>query len=224
MKEIEIVIIEDDEDILELLEYHLIKANYSVTGFLSTDKVETFLEEEDVSLMIVDRNLPNVEGSEFIAKLRDKGYDIPVIFLTAKDKDSDIDEGFERGADDYITKPFRIKEVLFRIEAIFKRLGLKEQNRLKYRDLLLDTNKRTLTIEERTIELTNLDFNLIYTFIKNINKPLQREFLRECWGDSRDDAHEKTINVAINRLRKKIDPDGSKEYIVPVWGIGYKLV
>ncbi len=224
MKEIEIVIIEDDEDILELLEYHLIKANYSVTGFLSTDKVETFLEEEDVSLMIVDRNLPNVEGSEFIAKLRDKGYDIPVIFLTAKDKDSDIDEGFERGADDYITKPFRIKEVLFRIEAIFKRLGLKEQNRLKYRDLLLDTNKRTLTIGERTIELTNLDFNLIYTFIKNINKPLQREFLRECWGDSRDDAHEKTINVAINRLRKKIDPDGSKEYIVPVWGIGYKLV
>jgi len=224
VKEIEIVIIEDDEDILELLEYHLIKANYSVTGFLSTDKVETFLEEEDVSLMIVDRNLPNVEGSEFIAKLRDKGYDIPVIFLTAKDKDSDIDEGFERGADDYITKPFRIKEVLFRIEAIFKRLGLKEQNRLKYRDLLLDTNKRTLTIEERTIELTNLDFNLIYTFIKNINKPLQREFLRECWGDSRDDAHEKTINVAINRLRKKIDPDGSKEYIVPVWGIGYKLV
>jgi DNA-binding response OmpR family regulator len=224
VKDIEIVIIEDDEDILELIEYHLLKANYAVTGFLSTDRVESFLEEEDISLMIVDRNLPNVEGSEFISELRDKGYDIPVIFLTAKDKDSDIDEGFERGADDYITKPFRVKELLFRIEAILRRFGLKEQKMLKYRDLLLDTNKRTLTIGDRVIELTNLDFNLIYTFIKNINRPLQREFLRECWGDNRDDAHEKTINVAINRLRKKIDPDGSKEYIVPVWGIGYKLV
>jgi len=222
-RQIEIVIIEDDEDILELLEYHLIKANYTVTGFLSTDRVETFLEEEDVSMLIVDRNLPNIEGSEFVANLRDKGYDIPVIFLTAKDKDSDIDEGFERGADDYITKPFRIKEVIFRIEAIFKRLGLKKQNRLKYRDLLLDIDKRILTIEDRTIELTNLDFNLMYIFIKNINKPLERELLRECWGENRDDAHEKTINVAINRLKKKIDPNGSKEYIIPVWGIGYKL-
>jgi len=223
-REIEIVIIEDDEDILELLEYHLTKANYLVTGFLSTEKVEDFLEEEDVSLLIVDRNLPNIEGSEFISYLRDRGYDVPVIFLTAKDKDSDIDEGFERGADDYITKPFRIKEVLFRVEAIFKRLGYKRQNRLRYRDLLLDIENRILMIEDRTIELTNLDFNLLYTFITNINKPLQREVLRECWGRDKENAHEKTINVAINRLKKKIDPDGTKEYIVPVWGIGYKFI
>ncbi len=221
---IEIVIIEDEEDILELLEYHLTKQGYTVTGFLSTDKVEQFLEEEVVSLLIVDRNLPNIEGSDFVAYLRDNGYDIPVIFLTAKDKDYDIDEGFQKGADDYITKPFRIKEVLLRIEAILKRSGIKKQNKLKYRDLLLDIDKRTITIQDKTIELTNLEYNLMYIFIKNANQPLNRELLRECWGIDKDNAHEKTINVAINRLRKKIDPNGSKEYIVPVWGIGYKLI
>jgi len=221
---IEIVIIEDEKDILELLEYHLTKQGYTVTGFLSTDKVEQFLEEEVVSLLIVDRNLPNIEGSDFVAYLRDNGYDIPVIFLTAKDKDYDIDEGFQKGADDYITKPFRIKEVLLRIEAILKRSGIKKQNKLKYRDLLLDIDKRTITIQDKTIELTNLEYNLMYIFIKNANQPLNRELLRECWGIDKDNAHEKTINVAINRLRKKIDPNGSKEYIVPVWGIGYKLI
>ncbi|NOZ91106.1 MAG: response regulator transcription factor [Epsilonproteobacteria bacterium] len=222
-KPIEIVIIEDEEDILELLEYHLSKQGYAVTGFLSTQKVEQFLEEEDISLLIVDRNLPNIEGSDFVLYLRDKGYDIPVIFLTAKDRDIDIDEGFQKGADDYITKPFRIKEVLLRIEAILKRSGARKQERLKYRDILLNKERRTITIQDKIIDLTNLEYNLMYLFIKNANQPLNRETLRECWGIDKDNAHEKTINVAINRLRKKIDPDGSKEYITPVWGIGYKL-
>ncbi len=81
---IEIAIIEDERDILELLEYHLLKQGYRVTGFLSTESVEQFLEEEDISLLIVDRNLPNVEGSEFISHLREQGYNTPVIFLTAR--------------------------------------------------------------------------------------------------------------------------------------------
>jgi DNA-binding response OmpR family regulator len=221
---IEIAIIEDERDILELLEYHLLKQGYSVTGFLSTESVEQFLEEEEISLLIVDRNLPNVEGSEFISHLREQGYNTPVIFLTAKDRDRDIDEGFERGADDYITKPFRVKELLLRVEAVLKRYGITEQKRLKHRDLLLDIDKRLLIIGDRTIELTNLEFNLTYTFMMNVNKPLERDFLRECWGVDKENAHEKTINVAINRLRKKIDPKGDRKYIVPIWGIGYKLV
>ena len=95
--DIEIVIIEDEPDILELLEYHLQKEGYSVMGFLSTDKVEQFLEEESPSLMIVDRNLPGVEGSEFVSQMRALGYDIPVMFLTARDKESDLVEGFISG-------------------------------------------------------------------------------------------------------------------------------
>jgi len=93
-KNIEIVIIEDEEDILELIEYHLGKEGYSVTGFLSTENVEQFLEEETPALMLVDRNLPGMEGSEFVAYLRGMGYDVPVIFLTAKDQESELEEGF----------------------------------------------------------------------------------------------------------------------------------
>ncbi len=224
-KNIEIVVIEDEEDILELLEYHLSKEGYDVTGFLSAENVEAFLEEENPSLMIVDRNLPGLEGSEFVAHMRETGYEIPVIFLTAKDKEKDLEEGFVRGGDDYITKPFNTKELLLRVEALLKRSGVRSSDKLKYRDLMLDMQKRELSIEGKRIELTNLEFKLLYTFVKNPHQPLNRDFLRdEVWGDDSVNFHDKTINVAMNRLKKKIDPESVKEYFAPVWGVGYKLL
>jgi DNA-binding response OmpR family regulator len=222
---IEIVVIEDEEDILELVEYHLSKEGYSVTGFLSAENVEQFLEEENPALMIVDRNLPGIEGSEFVAQMREIGYDIPVIFLTAKDKESDLEEGFNSGGDDYMTKPFSSKELLLRIEALLKRSGAKTSDKIKYKDLALDIQKRELYIEKKQIELTNLEFRLLHTFVKNSHQALDRDFLRdEVWGDDSVNFHDKTINVAMNRLKKKIDPSGEKEYFAPVWGVGYKLV
>lgn len=221
---IEIVVIEDEPDILELLEYHLQKEGYTVTGFLSTESVEQFLEEESPSLMIIDRNLPGVEGSEFVSQLRELGYDIPVMFLTARDNESDLLEGFQSGGDDYMTKPFSSKELLVRIEALLKRSGAFSSVKVKHRDLLLNISKRELTIASKRINLTNLEFKLLHTFVKNINTPLDREFLREeVWGDEALNFHDKTINVAMNRLKKKIDPDATKEYFVPIWGVGYKL-
>ena len=95
-EDIEIVVIEDEPDILEFVEYHLEKEGYSVTGFLSTENVEQFLEEENPALMIVDRNLPGIEGSEFVSDMRELGYEIPVMFLTARDKESDLLEGFSQ--------------------------------------------------------------------------------------------------------------------------------
>ena len=224
-KNIEIVIIEDEEDILELLEYHLSKEGYDVTGFISTENVERFLEEENPSLMIVDRNLPGTEGSEFVLQMREIGYETPVIFLTARDKESDLEEGFNSGGDDYMTKPFSAKELLLRVEALLKRSGLKLSDKIKYRDLTLDIQKRELSIEKKQIELTNLEFKLLHTFVKNPHQPLDRDFLRdEVWGDDSVNFHDKTINVAMNRLKKKIDPAGEKEYFAPVWGVGYKLI
>ena len=223
--EIEIVVIEDESDILELIEYHLEKAGYTVTGFLSTEHVESFLEEENPALMVVDRNLPGVEGSEFVASLRDQGYDIPVIFLTARDKDSDLEEGFLSGGDDYMTKPFKSKELLLRIDALLRRSGVNSSDKVKYRDMVLDMHQHILSIEGQVIELTNLEFRLLHTFIKNAHQALDRDFLRdEVWGDDSANFHDKTINVAMNRLKKKIDPTGEKEYFVPVWGVGYKLI
>ncbi|WP_373030832.1 response regulator transcription factor [Sulfurovum sp.] len=223
--DIEIIVIEDEPDILELLEYHLEKEGYTVTGFLSTENVEQFLEEENPALIIVDRNLPGVEGSEFVSKIREQGYDIPVMFLTARDKESDLEEGFHSGGDDYMTKPFSSKEMLLRVAALLKRSGVTSTDKVKYRDLILDLQKRELSIDNKRIELTNLEFKLLHTFVKNPHQPLDRDFLRdEVWGDDSANFHDKTINVAMNRLKKKIDSEGIKEYFAPVWGVGYKLL
>ena len=224
-RDIELIVIEDEPDILELLEYHLKKEGYSVTGFLSTENVEQFLEEENPALMVVDRNLPGMEGSEFVAQMRELGYDMPVMFLTARDKESDLIEGFNSGGDDYMTKPFSSKELLLRIAALLKRSGATSSDKVKYKDLILDVQKRELSIEDNHIGLTNLEFKLLYTFVKNPHQPLDRDFLRdEVWGDDSMNFHDKTINVAMNRLKKKIDPTSQKEYFAPVWGVGYKLL
>ncbi|MFT7879310.1 MAG: response regulator transcription factor [Sulfurimonas sp.] len=225
-KSIEIVIIEDEEDILELIEYHLQKEGYETTGFLSTENVEQFLEEEYPSLMIVDRNLPGVEGSDFVSYIREIGYDIPVIFLTAKDQESQLEEGYESGGDDYMTKPFSTKELLLRVKALLKRSGaLASQDRIKYRDIVLDPVKKSALIDGEAVSLTLREFNLLLTFVKNVDKPLTRDFLREeAWGSEGDGVNDNAVNVAINRLKKKIDPTGKKAYFVPVWGVGYKLV
>ncbi|DAB40044.1 MAG TPA: DNA-binding response regulator [Sulfurovum sp. UBA12169] len=224
-KNIEIILIEDEEDILELLEYHLAKEGYEVTGFLSTENVEQFLEEESPSLMIVDRNLPGMEGSEFVCKLRQLGYEIPIIFLTARDQEGDLEEGFRSGGDDYITKPFSIKELLLRIEALLRRSGATTNNTVRYKDMMLDLQKHQLFINEEPVDLTNLEFRLLHAFIKNPKRPLDRDFLRDkVWGNDSATFHDKTINVALNRLKKKIDPMNKKNYFAPVWGIGYKLL
>ena len=222
---IEIIVIEDEEDILELIEYHLTSEGYAVTGFLSTENVEQFLEEETPSLMIVDRNLPGTEGAEFVAYLRDIGYAIPVIFLTAKDLESDLEEGFEAGADDYITKPFRPAELKLRVKALLKRYGvLTKQKRLKYKHLLIDMEENTLLVNDVAVSLTPLEFKLLKTFMDNVDKPLTRDFLRdEVWGSAGEGVNDNAVNVAINRLKNKIDPGNEQSYFSPVWGVGYKF-
>ena len=223
---IEIVVIEDEEDILELIEYHLGKEGYTVTGFLSTENVEQFLEEENPSLIIADRNLPGMEGSEFVAYLREVGYDTPVIFLTAQDKDSELEEGFEAGGDDYICKPFSPKELKLRVKALLKRSGaIQKQDRIKYKNLTVDLAKRVLNVDGQPVSLTNLEFNLLHTFMKHIDKALTRDFLRdEVWGIEGDGVNDNAVNVAINRLKNKIDPENEQNYFHPVWGVGYKFL
>ena len=224
-KEIEIVVIEDEEDILELIEYHLSKEGYAVSGFLSTENVEQFLEEETPALMLVDRNLPGMEGSEFVAYLREIGYDIPVIFLTAKDKESELEEGFEAGGDDYMCKPFSPKELTLRVKALLKRSGaLQKQARIKYKQLTIDITKQQLYVDRDEVSLSNLEFKLLYIFMKHIDKPLTRDFLRdEVWGVEGEGVNDNAVNVAINRLKNKIDPQNSQNYFHPIWGVGYKF-
>lgn len=221
---VKIVIVEDEEDLLELVEYNLQKEGYDVVGFLNTKNVEQMLLEESVDLLIMDRNLPGVEGSEFVQSLRKDGCTTPVIYLSAKSLDSEIEEGFVRGADDYITKPFNMKELLLRIKAVLRRTTKKvDDGVLVHRDLVLDKSSRTLSVDGKNVEITKLEFNLLSEFILNKTSVLERDYLLENVWDGAEEYQYKTVNVAINRLKEKIDPDKTKEYIQTVRGVGYKL-
>ncbi|MDR1007758.1 MAG: response regulator transcription factor [Campylobacteraceae bacterium] len=217
-----VVIIEDEQDLLELMEFHLNKAGFDAIGFLSVKNVEKFLSEEKCHLLVVDRNLKESEGSEFVEHLRKKGINIPAIFVTAKDKDSDVEEGFLRGGDDYLKKPFNMQELILRAKALISRTKHEAKN-ICFRDILLNLDSREVFISDEKADLTKLEFELLKLFVQNKNSVLNRDFLLEKIWQDEDSFQEKTVNVAISRLCKKIDPQKNKKYIKPVWGVGYIL-
>ena len=216
-----ILIVEDEEDILELLEYNLQKEGYETAGFLTIDKnVRNILNEEQVDLIIMDRNLPGIEGTTFINEIKQQGYINPVIYVTAKDRDEDIIEGFDSHADDYITKPFNLKELCARVKAVIKRSS-KDIDILKVKDIVYKASNKKFYIDENEIELTHLEHDLLLEFIKNKDILMTREhLLNSVWQDSFE-KKEKTVNVAIKRLKAKIDPEGEKDYIRSIRGEGY---
>jgi len=218
-----VLIIEDEADLLELMEYHFQKAGFEVAGFLSTKNVEKFLEEEQADAMVVDRNLPGAEGSEFVQKLRQKGINAPVIFVTAKDTDANVEEGFLRGGDDYLTKPFNMNELILRVHAILRRTQTAPLSTLSHRDITLNLETREVFVGKEEIELTKLEFDLLHALMSHKNSVLNREFLLEKVWEEEAYYQDKTVNVAINRLKKKIDPTKEKNYIKSIWGVGYTL-
>lgn len=226
MKE-NILIVDDDNDILELLEYNLSNAGYDVLGFLNTKHVRQMLSEEHVDLIIMDRNLPDIDGSSYVEMLRSKNIDTPVIFLSAKSSAQDIKEGFLKGADDYITKPFNIEELILRIKAVLKRYYKESKDNceiIEHRDIKIYNNLHKVSINEQNINLTKLEITILKTMIANKGRVLDREFLlKNVWGDSKN-IHQKTVNVAIQRLKEKIDPNREKEYIKAIRSVGYILI
>ena len=220
-----IVVVEDEQDLLELLEYNLEKEGYEVLGFLNTKRVSEVFDEEDVALVIMDRNLPGIEGSEFIKQERDLGFEAPVIYLSAKDQVHEIEEGFVSGGDDYMTKPFNMKELLLRVKAVLKRTQKNSVStqRLIYRDITMDRASRSVLIDKNSVELTKLEFDLLATFIENGTNVLERDYLLEHVWKNDDLFQDRTVNVAINRLKEKIDPTKEKNYIKTVRGVGYTL-
>jgi DNA-binding response OmpR family regulator len=129
-----------------------------------------------------------------------------------------------RGGDDYITKPFNMKELILRVKAILKRTAKKHnEGMVSHRDLVLDKSSRTLSVAGEKVDVTKLEFDLLYEFIVNKNSVLDRDYLLEnVWNDAETYQY-RTVNVAINRLKEKIDPDKTKDYIQTVRGVGYKL-
>jgi len=206
-----IAIIEDEKDLLELLEFNLQAEGYDVVGFLNTKKVRDFIIEEMPDLLIVDRNLPKIEGVNFVKELKKEGFEIPVIFLTAKNSEEDILEGFEAGADDYITKPFSMSELKARIKAVLKR-HLKENVLLAYKNYKLDVKNQIFYNAKKEINLTKNETRLLKIFFENPKKIISREEITDIL-----EINEKSVNVAVNRLNRKID------LLESVRGVGYKL-
>ncbi len=220
MKDSTILVVEDEQDILDLIEYTLTKDGHDVISCLDTKLVEQLLSEETIDLILMDRNLPTTEGSIFVQNLREKGFEQPVIYITAKDKDEDILEGFTRGADDYITKPFNLDILKARVNAIVRR-SKKDLEVQKVRDIIYKSSQKTFYINDDAIKLTHLEHDLLLEFFRNRDVLLSRETLLENVWEDFTDVKPKTVNVAIKRLKEKIDPSGEKEYIKSVRGEGY---
>jgi DNA-binding response OmpR family regulator len=221
-----ILVLDDDLDILELLQFILEKEGYEVQSLNHSRDFENITLENKFSLYIIDRNLPCIEGTDLIKKLRESGDKTAVIFLTAKNSREEKLEGFIKGGDDYITKPFDKEELLLRVEALLRRVDGNYSNSLSYKDITLDFNKFEVNIGKYKPSLTKLEFKLLETFLNNIENVLDRDTLLDIvWNCTAIDEHcnEKSVNVAIKRLKAKIDPDGEKNYIKAIRGIGYKF-
>lgn len=214
-----IIIIDDELDMLELLEYHLKADGYEIKCFTSSVGVMDELEKMDTNLLLVDRNLLIEDGIDFVSKIRKKGYEVAVIFVSAKGSYNDKVLGFDTGADDYIAKPFDISELKARIKAVLRRTtGLKDE--LIFNEIHIDLIQSEVRILNKKIALSALEFNLLVYFITNQRRLIDRyELADKVWGD--DSVNDKAINIAISRLKRKIGK--SEKYLIAIRGQGYKL-
>ncbi len=226
-----ILVIEDDPDIADLLGIHLSDLGYAldraVDGKTGLDKAL----HGDYALVILDLMLPELDGLEVCKRIRSKDPYLPILMLTAKAEELDKVLGLELGADDYLTKPFSIRELIARVKALFRRIEIDQENLqrdamqpLRYGDLTVEPEKRKVTLRDQTIELTAKEFDLLMLFAQHPGRAYSRqELLDLVWGYQYA-GYSHTVNTHINRLRSKIEDDPSApRYIKTVWGLGYRF-
>jgi DNA-binding response OmpR family regulator len=225
-----VLVVEDEQDIAELLALHLRDINCEVT--LAADGHEgmrqAFLRDWD--LVILDIRLPGPDGLSICRALRRESRYLPVLMLTSKSSELDRVLGLELGADDYVTKPFSVSELMARVKAIFRRVESLEKRLpgsgevLSIGPLEIDTSGRQVFVNGETMALTAREFDLLLHFARHPGHVFSRaQLLDSVWGYGHD-GYEHTVNSHINRLRSKIEPDpASPAFIVTVWGVGYKL-
>lgn len=227
-----ILVIEDNQDLAQLVKIHLQDLSYHVD--LAHDGLAglTMADARPYDLVILDLMLPGLDGMEICRHLRSKPIYTPILMLTSKSSELDRILGLEIGADDYVTKPFSIKELMARVKAIIRRVEKmqapaleKNSAVLRAGTLLIDSTKRTVHRNEVALELTAKEFDLLLHFARHPGRVYTRaQLLDTVWGYGHD-GYEHTVNSHINRLRAKIEEDPSRpHYILTVWGVGYKFV
>jgi two-component system, OmpR family, response regulator len=226
MDTIRILLAEDDVNLGSLLEQYLQAKGYETD--LYQDGVEAFkgFKEKSYDFCIIDIMMPKKDGYELTREIREIRPNIPVIFLTAKTLKDDVLKGFETGADDYITKPFNMQELLFRIEAILRRTESKQEGRKDVYELgsfTFDTNKQLLIHDNSENKLTTKESELLKLLCENMNNVLQRNYaLKSIWQDD-NYFNARSMDVYITKLRKLLKPD-DRIQIINIHGKGYKLV
>ncbi len=223
-----ILIIEDDPEIIKLLEIHLTDLIYVTSKAMDGELGLNMALENDYDLILLDLTLPSMDGVEICKRLRNK-KNTPIIMLTAKSEEIDRVLGLEIGADDYITKPFSIRELLARIKAVLRRTDIKEikeQNTssITAERLHIDIEKRKVLLDNQKIELSPKEFELLVLMASNPGRNYKRtELLNMIWGYNFE-GYEHTVNSHINRLRAKIESDmANPNFILTTWGVGYKF-
>ena len=221
----DIFLLEDDEAIGIGLTYSLENEGYNVTLAKSVKEAEKIIDENKFSLYILDLTLPDGSGYDVCKEIKKKG-DLPVIFLTASDDAVNVIMGFELGADDYISKPFRVKELMLRIKSVMRRYSNETSDGIiKINNLKINTNEAKVYKNNEEIVLTAMEYRLLLILLSNRGKVLSRTALLEnIWDVAGDFVEDNTLTVYIKRLRDKIEEDPTKpEFIKTVRGLGYVI-
>lgn len=220
-----ILFVEDDRIIASGLCYSLTQESYEITHCLNAAESNAALSNNDFDIAILDINLPDGSGYDICKKIK-REKDIPVIFLTAIDDEVNVVMGLDMGADDYITKPFRIRELLSRIKSVTRRYGKTEASKtvIEFGCLKIDTAQAKVYKEHKEILLTSLEYRLLLIFANNQGLVLSRnQILENLWDFAGDFVNDNTLTVYIKRLREKIEDDIQNPQIIKtIRGIGYK--
>ena len=218
----DILVVEDDEDIIKLLKIYLEGDGYRVISAENGIDALKIIENIKVDLVVMDIMMPKMDGYELTKKIREK-YTIPIIILSAKNKDSDKIYGLNLGADDYIVKPFRTRELISRIKSVLRRYGQKEENSniIQYKNIKIDTTAEKVYKDNEEIIFTSLEYKILLMLFTNQNKLITREqLLDKIWDIAGNFVNDNTLTVYIKRIREKLEDE---TIIKTVRGLGYRI-
>jgi two-component system OmpR family response regulator len=223
MNNTKILVVEDDESLRNLLVDALGIAGFDVVAYPSVESVSSKIPSIKPDLIVSDINLPGLSGFDLLKSLRKSGNQVPFIALTARNERLDVTEGLREGADDYITKPFGLEELVLRIKAVLRRAGKNTENHLfSIGNLVLDYEKHTVTCNGVELEISPTEFTLLQVLMENQDKVVRKQVLmREVWGFDFE-TNTSVLDTYISYLRKKI-PDDSQVQIKTVRGVGFKI-
>ena len=232
MEAYKVLIIEDDNHIVDLLNIHLHDLGCQTVSATDGREGLALAIDKRYDLIILDLMLPGLSGIEICRRIRQRNLQTPILMLTAKSEEIDKVIGLETGADDYLTKPFSIREFIARVKVIFRRKenstylkdSLTQSTTIGSGNLQMDLDKRKVMIDDSRIELSPMEFDLLALLISNPGKSFSRKhLLKLVWGYDFE-GYEHTVNSHINRLRGKIEEDASNpKYILTTWGVGYRF-